>query len=785
MMRFLLIVCLAASPLMMKAQSVSGKVLDPDELPIEGVAVIRQTMDSVFVEAVMTDSLGVFVLTTPIDGSFRLMCQHLMFETLTKECTSGDIGTIRMEPKAFALDEVVVKGERPVVRVEGSSLSYDVPQLIKDKASINAFEAIKELPGVTGSDDSIELVGARSLDIVINGQLTTLSLAQLIQLLKTIPASRVLKAEVMYNAPARYHVKGSIINVVLDAPTSDEPVLQGEVGANYRQRYYEAFGMNANLLYSTSRLTIDFLVDASKGRGYDGEDIEARHTVGQEVIHIDQKGRSRNTGNSGYARLGMDYTFSNKDKLSASYYLNLEDGESKRDATTVYTPLGETNGESRMSNAVTSSTTQLHNVGLLFEGHKGLRAGLDFTKYHDPSDMFFNDYGSDSADDTKMRNNSTQDVSRYSAYLNQSHQFGKWSLNYGAQGGYTQSDNYLEYAYDKGNGYQPAPEQLEDNRQQDYTANVFVETATQFGSRLSASVALKGDYYRSDYASLKEDMTLWNEWTLLPTVSMSYTFSPYHIMQLNVTSDKTYPSYWDLSPKSYPLNSYSEVVGNPHLKPYRSYNSQLMYILKQKYIFMAFCTYEPDYFTQVPYQSDSEVKNVFRFENFDYGLKTGLVAIIPFRVGEWWNSRITVQGFRMQEKSDHFHDMSFDRHAFVGAFVMSNTFSLPRVPNLKLTVDGQYVTPGAIQGIYDLGYVYKVDAALKYIFAKEKATLTLTATDIFASGYPRRIEINQGNQWSRMTKINDIQMVRLAFSYKFGGYTKKEHKEVDTSRFGK
>lgn len=110
-------------------------------------------------------------------------------------------------------------------------------------------------------------------------------------------------------------------------------------------------------------------------------------------------------------------------------------------------------------------------------------------------------------------------------------------------------------------------------------------------------------------------MNLWNEGALFPTVSLSYTFSPRHILQFDISSDKTYPGYWQVSPQVTPLNSYSEVAGNPLLKPYRTYEGQMVYIFRQKYMLVAFCEYTPDYFAQLPYQSDTELKTVFRFEN--------------------------------------------------------------------------------------------------------------------------------------------------------------------------
>ncbi|MDF9830755.1 outer membrane beta-barrel family protein [Parabacteroides sp. PF5-6] len=786
-----LLLCL---PGMIQAQEIKGFVFDHELQPVEAVAVVMQTMDSIYVSAVMTDSTGLFVIPRPLDQTYRLLFQHILFEPKAMEIRSGDVGTIQLTPRNYALGEIVVKGERPVVRVEGGTLSYDVPQLIANKTSTNAFEAVREIPGVIGGDASLELVGARSLRLVINGQLTTMSMEQLIQLLKTMPASRVEKVEVMYNAPARYNVKGSLINVVLSGSESEEPVFQGEVGASYKQKHYASGSVYANLLYTTPKLAVDLMVKPTAGRSYTGEDMEARHTVDNRLIHIEQYGRSRGEGYDSSARLGMDYTFSNQDKLSGAYYVAWDDRETTRTSTTRYRPMDDMiDGDFRdeQSESRSDMRSVLHNIRLQYDGHKGLMAGADYTYYHAPSTLQFDNgalpYSSlwnDATKETHMFNDSRQDVSRASLFLNHTLTLGGWRLNYGAQGGYSLSDNRVDYAYDTGNGYVEAPDERVDNTQKDYNANGFVEVTTRFGSRFSATVALKADYFRSDYQSLTEELTLWEDWTLLPTASLSYTFSPYHILQFNVTSDKTYPSYWTLSPQRHPLNSYSEMVGNPQLKPYRSYDMQLMYIHRQKYVLMAFATYEPDFFTQVPYQSNETVKNVFRYENFDYSLKTGLVAIIPFKVGRVWDSRWTVQGFRMQQKSDHFHDMSFNKEDYVGAIVTQNTFNLSSRPNLKLTFDGLYVT-GGIQGIYDLGAIRRLDAGLKYIFAGEKASLTLTAYDIFETGIPKTIEINHGNQWSRINDMNNLRYVQLAFSYKFGGYKAKQHKAVDTSRLGK
>ena len=781
---YYMILCLLMSLGEIMAQGISGKVMDGKEQPVDGVAVILQTLDSVYVDAVVTDTLGDFRLNHPLDQSYRLIFQHILYNMVEKEITTANVGTVVLEEKDYQLAEITVKGERPQVKLEGGKLTYDVPQLMKDKTATNAFEIIKDLPGLIERNDNLELVGASRLNIILNGQLTTMSADQLIQLLKTMPASRVEKAEVMYNAPAKYNVKGALLNVVLSKNESETPSWQGETGVDYTQYRHAGGDAHVNLLYTNKGFSIDFLLNGNKRRDVMGEDMLARHTLNSGMTEISQHNRALVHVNRGTVRLGMDYTFANEDKLSLAYYLKGDKVLSDRDAFTSYLDLSKPENKSESTSLVRDDGhSAIHNIRLQYDGHAGISAGADFTRYHSPSVL---DYQDTNGSRTDMINNTRQDVSRWSVFLNKTHSFASgWGLNYGVHGGYASSKNYSEYLYDQGAGSEMDEEALEDNTQKEYIVDIFAEVSKSFGERFSATVGLKGEYFKSDYASSRENMNLWNEGALFPTVSLSYTFSPRHILQFDISSDKTYPGYWQVSPQVTPLNSYSEVAGNPLLKPYRTYEGQMVYIFRQKYMLVAFCEYTPDYFAQLPYQSDTELKTVFRFENMDYSLEAGLAVIIPFNVGRFWNSRITLRGWRMQEKNDNFHGISYNREAYLGLAHMSNTFNLCDKPNLKMTIDGQYVTPGAIQGIYDLGSMYEISAGLKWTFLNDRASLTLKGDDIFASSIPRTIKINQGNQWSRMRKLNDERCLKLSFVWKFGGYKEREHDSIDTSRFGK
>ena len=68
----------------------------------------------------------------------------------------------------------------------------------------------------------------------------------------------------------------------------------------------------------------------------------------------------------------------------------------------------------------------------------------------------------------------------------------------------------------------------------------------------------------------------------------------------------------------------------------------LTYILKSKYIFQVSYDYQPDYFMQMVYLDSERLRSVYNYQNWDYNNQLILTAVIPFKVGGWWDSRLTL-----------------------------------------------------------------------------------------------------------------------------------------------
>lgn len=143
--------------------------------------------------------------------------------------------SLRMDSIIHALPEVMVKGERPIVKVVGSKLTYDMPLLLKKESADNVYDALKLIPGVTDNNGSLTLAG-NAFNVLINGKHYQMDAAQLNALLKSLPANRLKHAEVMYTTPARYEVRGASINLDIASDSSQPGRMAGRTHGSLEPR---------------------------------------------------------------------------------------------------------------------------------------------------------------------------------------------------------------------------------------------------------------------------------------------------------------------------------------------------------------------------------------------------------------------------------------------------------------------------------------------------------------------------------------------------------------------
>lgn len=736
-------------------QTINGRVIDSKQQPIDGATIVLQAIDSTYIAASISDTDGTFTLKSQ-PGEYRLIIQHLLYQTNQIMSKGNNAGTIQLQLKDYALDEVVIKAERPFVKIDNGRLEYNLAVLSQNQLVNNAYEALAKLPGVQEDRGSLTLAGAGKLTVILNGKPTTMDAGQLETLLRNTPVNRVEKAEVMYSAPPEYHVRGAAINIVLKH--SNDYSFQGEVSANYKNQYFNSGGVNGNIRLSTPKMAFDVMYGVNDVKNMEYIDLDSRHTLKDKLYHITQNEQLRSKYWNHNLRTAFEYNFNDKSNINIAY-------------TGSYTPNqynnSRTTGNYQTSNVDKYMDTQMHNITLQYHSKFGLDIGGDYTHYTSNNNQKLHaNYQDESQSSFSMIGG--QRIDRYSIYADQKQSLPKdWSLGYGASYRFAKDRDFQTYNEVTGN----IQTQNTYSNLKEQTTSFYVSLNKNYATGTSLSASATGEYYT---------IGNYHKWAIYPQASLTYLKTPKHMFQFSLSTDKTYPSYWDMQSSVSYLNGYTELWGTAGLKPMINYNLNGSYIWKQKYIFSLFFTHTSDYFTQAAYQSTDRLALIYKNTNWNYMQIWGANIILPFKAGNWLDSRLTLVGMQMRQRCDTFFDIPFNRKKWAFSGTLDNTFKVNK--NLSFELIGHVQTP-VIQGTFDIESIFNLTTGLKWNFANDKFSLSARCNDIFDTGMPAT-KVRFKGQNLNMNSGFYSRAFTIHFSYRFGGYKKKEVKGIDTSRFG-
>ena len=658
------------------------------------------------------------------------------------------------------LSEAVVVGEIPVVKVDKGALVYDLPRILEKTPADNAYEAIGKLPGVMPQGEGFSVAG-RAATVVIDGKVSTLSADQVNALLRSTPVSRIAKAEVIPNATAKYQVRGALINIVLNHEAEDRGKLQGEIYGEYANQYAGSGQGRGSLLYTKGKFSTDLIYSYGFNQIHNDYTMEARHRLNDGSIHnISQNELVDTRDKSHQVRWGADYFFAENHRVSLVYNGNF--GKSGTDLNTTGTEI---------STARIDRNKQLHNVRADYMAPFGLSVGAEYTHYNKPSNQLLK--STFEGEEWNFRTEDQQTIDRWKVFAGQVHSLGNnWELNYGVNLEWAR-DKSFQWYYDPVTGQKinVAGDGGFSSLLDEQSQNVYAGFSKVFSQKWQMNGSLAVEHFKN---------AAWNDWSVYPTLNLTWLPAAGHIIQLGLSSDKGYPDYWSLQSTTTHSNAYTEIVGNPSLSPNKQYQAALSYILKSKYVFTAYFSHTKDYFIQLLYQNPDRLVQTYRTLNEDYMQQAGIQATIPFAVGDWWNAQTRFIGAWQREKDSDFYDIPFDRNIFFGMFMMNNTFILSKKHNLALLVNGMIRSKG-IQGNYDLPASGNLDASLRWGFAGGRGLLNIFCSDIFQTSMISPV-IDYGGMYMKST-YKCYRQFGIALTWKFGDYTEKRREAVDTGRF--
>lgn len=687
-------------------------------------------------------------------GLFLLSVANVKAQTLTQT------DSLTMETMLHNLPEVMVKGSRPIVKAERGMLSYNMPLLLKQLPADNAYEALTRIPGVSDATGSISFSG-NEVTLIINGQATTLTQEQLTERLKAMPAAQLSKAEVMLSAPARNHVRGMAINIVTKDYAGTNQLSGQIIGGMRQNKYANEFG-NLYLSLQRDKFGLDAQYKYVNGNSYGESSRIANHPLGNNRVYYNDETGQKSFGITHDYRLGMNYAFGKNHRLDIAY-TGQWDKKNSNNRTT----------GSSISEMHRDSHEYLHNVDVNYALPFGLTLSGSYTYYRTPQQQALDGtITTENKNETErnLTSGSEQTINKWMFTADQTHSLAHgWGLSYGVKGQFTSNKSY-QTTIDKDGSVLPDGTSSVDLNERIW--NIYAGFSKQINKAISLEASVAAEQYHSP---------IWDKWRVYPTLNALWNVNDNHLLNLSFSSNSEFPSYWSTMSNVFYSSTYTEIHGNPDLKPFSYYNVNLMWQIKRRYTLMAFASLKPDYSVQLPYQTTDRMAVIMKETNFDYSNSFGLQASAIFSAGKWLNGNVFAVGTYKHDKSSHFFDLPFNRKKLSVRLGGTASVKLCSTQDLRLILN-PFIQSKAIQGVYDISPIFRMNAKLQWSSHDGRWGLRLNGNNIFNNKYDTRSV--QGNQDYRM-KINyNWASVTFAVIYKFGGYKEKTVKEVDTSRMG-
>lgn len=729
-------------------QGITGRLTDASGQPVAQAALILAGSDSAYIESAVSEDDGTFRLRSAV-RPYLLSVQHLAYETRTIADSRSDLGTIVLEAKAQALGEVVVRAERPTVRIQNGRLTFTPQGLTKSKILATAFDLLAETPGLKSTDgESIRLVAMdQTPALLINGRPSTRDAAATLLYVKSLPADRVLRIEVAHTAPPEWNVKGAAVNIILKESLSDR--LTAQVQTQWDNKHANRFTQTASVMYASGKFSADLLYRLSSGHEISRTNMYVRHAVHGDTTeirnHTDYRSHTPATHD---LYLNLDYALADRHRIGLYYNASA-------------TPRGTFDDSSL--NTLTGRTEQ---HGSRRNHMQSIAAEYELRSWRVGAEYLHSDSRSDYTGTVAARPISydrLQRIDRLHGYLRGRHTLSPLlSLRYGAD--YTRTRNHSEQT-----GTQPVTSDED-------IAKAYVGTDITFpGDRASLAASLTGEGYRiRDYRRR----------SLLPNISISYAPTDAHAFTLGWQAFHYYPAYWHRQTYRREVDGYEVNLGNPDLRPARYNIASLSYIYRSRYAFNVYYYHVRDaFFTQL-YQSPDRLELINQITNTDLSRVWMCSATLPVTIADRWFLTFVPTAFHERYRTEHWHDLSFDVAGWAGGMNVNSQLRLLSHPRLTFTTDGHYYSGGR-QGILKWDKSWGINAGLQLGLLKEEALLiSLNVNDVFERATPIGRNRYQ-SQWSDYDYFGGInRSVMLRLTYRFSRYKEKQRREADRSRIG-
>lgn len=779
---FLIFICNSAFASFGNTTAVNGRIVDEEKKPVEfAVTTLLKAEDSTLVKGALSDADGKFSMDGIPAGNYVLRISLTGYDTKWHETFVVQEGETVNLPEftltvSKQLQEVAIVSVQPLFVQKPGTLIMNVEN---SPVRINgtAYDVVSKAPGVTvDQDGNMSLQGKSGVKIYVDGKPTYLSGDQLRNYLMLMPASDVVRIEIMTNPPAKYDAEGSsgIINIVTKKGTQQG--LNGSVAAGLGYGHTMRSETGISLNYGQPKFNIYSKYDWGTPHMHEFKIVSRTVPYQGQTTLYDQHVQMDMMPYTQHFRIGVDFFPTKKITWGIRCDASQYHAQTKLDS------------RNTISDVNSGNSNLLHQINYLYGNFENASAGVYYTQNLDTNGSelsasfdyvsynnrahenynlhFYDGSGMENSNPVFQRTHKGTDIGIYVGQVDYSHPFGKkYKMEAGLKTSYVKTSNSLLFEIQNINNGIWNNDTTRSNSFI-YTEQInaaYFDCSADYG-KWQLEAGLRAEQTLSDGNSPTTHADHKNNYVqLFPTLFVTQKISDKQSLQYSFARRINRPAYDELNPFIFYIDQFTYHLGNPFLQPEISNSVDITHDYGDFIFTTVGLSRTTGGIAQITHQIDST--GILNQSSVNLNTIDNVYLNITFSrpVAKWWIHESNILASYTHYKTN-FYGEAIDRGNVAVDVNLTETFILKK--GWKVEASAWYQSPTAYT-IFLIHPSGDVSLGLSKNFFKNKLRLTVNAGDLFYT-QTQRVTVNFNTQHLFARHEFDTRVVYVRLRYNFG-----------------
>ncbi len=768
-------------PFATQAQLVVRGVVQDEKassLPYASVLLLS-SIDSAMVKGQVSNSEGNFMIETDQPGSYFISVSAIGYQEITTKLFNLNknnsplvLGKITAPEKVEQLDEVVIRAERPMFEQKIDRTIINVQSNIS-RAGGTALDVLQRSPGVTVDkmNSAVSLSGKQGVRIMINGKISRIPMAAVVQMLDGMNAENIDRIELITTPPSKYEAEGDagMINIVMKK--TEDRGTNGSLSlfTGYGRR--GKFGGTLNMNSRSKKLNV--FGDLTTRNDYSTQYFNTRWAIpinNERNETTSYNNRDSYTGiNSG--SIGADWNIGKKTTIGGMF--SVFDRKWDMDAlANISRTINQNPYNTILMNTVEQNDWRqlLGNINLKHEFNEDYSFSVDVDQIgynsSNPTDYYQDYYDPQGNPTTSSQLRSRKDTG-IDIFTTAVDFMGKISdritIEAGGKGSFTSLGNNIIVDKLENGGWTVDNALTVDATMQENIGAGYVSSTIKASDKLDVQVGLRYEHTITNIdTETQKDVIDRNYGKWFPSLFLNHKINKNNSWVTSYSRRITRPSFFQLAPFvifNDPNNFYS---GNISLLPSFTDAMKLEYRHKS-ILFSLQYSHDKNSISLFQPKINSDNKQVSTAQNLSYKDNFSVVLSFPIQVTKWWDIQLNGMGSINKIKALYTDD---PLTLSITTFSVNGTQKFRIAKTITAEISGYYQSQ-SLYGIMEFGAMGSLDLGLEKKFAN--SYVRISYNDMFGTNKMRMITNLPSENLDTYAKLDfETTILNVTYTLNFG-----------------